>query len=68
MPKNLQQVEYTQFRNILSLAAGQKVKNRGLNTIVYDQDNHPLAILKAASIDALGRCRPAEYYIRCSAA
>ena len=66
MPKNLQQVEYSQFRNILNIAGGQKIKSKGKKTFVYDHDNNMLAVLKAAYIDTFGRTRPAEYFVRCA--
>lgn len=64
MSKKFQQVSYAQFRQAMSRAAGQRVKNKGLDTYVYDHNNHPLAVLKAASMDAFGRIIPAQYFVR----
>lgn len=67
MPKNLQQVDYSQFRQILRTTAGEKVKNKGKKTYVYDHNNHVLAVLKPASIDNFGRTNQAQYFVRCAA-
>lgn len=64
MKAQLKKVDYTHFRRILRLAAGSKIKNKGHKTIVYDQNNHMLAILQSPSMDVFGRTRPAEYFIR----
>ena len=63
MQSQLKEVTYSQFRNIVQTQAGQKIKNRGKTTYLYDQKNRLLAALKTASIDAFGRTRPAAYYI-----
>lgn len=64
MSKHLKKVDYTHFRQIIRIAAGPKIKNKGLKTYVYDQNNHMLAILQSPSIDHFGRTRPAEYFVR----
>ncbi len=64
MPKNFQQVSYSNFRHFLNLAAGRKVKNKGRSTFMYDQNNHMLAVLQSASIDTYGRTQPAQYFVR----
>lgn len=62
--KNLKKVDYSHFRQIIRLAAGPKIKNKGVKTYVYDQNNHMLAILQSPSIDVFGRTRPAQYFVR----
>jgi hypothetical protein len=64
MLNNLKQVNYSQFRHIISVAAGSKIKNKGKKTYVYDQNNHMLAALTTPYIDTFGRSRPTQYFIR----
>lgn len=64
MNKNLKKVDYSHFRHIIRVAAGSKIKNKGHKTIVYDQNNHMLAILQSPSMDVFGRTRPAQYFVR----
>jgi hypothetical protein len=64
MKRIFTQVDYGQFRQFLATTATQKVKNRGFETAIYDQRGDIQAIVHAASIDAKGKCHPAEYYIR----
>lgn len=64
MSQDFQQVNYKQFRNTLELSGGKKVKSNGLMTFIYDRKNRMFAVLKAASIDTLGRASDAEYFIR----
>ena len=63
MPKNLLQVNYHQFRHIINTAGGNKIKNKGASTFVYDDNHHLLAVLKAASVDDLGHTNPTQYYV-----
>lgn len=67
MHKTLQQVNYSQFCYILRTAAGEKIKNTGKQTYVYDQNNRVLAILKPASIDTRGRTSHTQYFARTAA-
>lgn len=67
MQQALQQVNYTRFRQLLSEAAGQKIRNKGMKTYVYDRNNHVLAVLLPAAIDRKGRTRQPQYFIRSAA-
>ena len=62
--KQLKKVDYTRFRQAIRISAGSRIRNKGLKTYVYDQNNHMLAVLKSPSIDMFGRTRPAEYFVR----
>jgi hypothetical protein len=64
MKRIFTRVSYQQFRQYLAGTATQKVKSRGFETAIFDQQGDILAIVHAASIDAKGKCHPAEYYIR----
>lgn len=64
MPNNFQQVDYSQFRQTLQSAAGQRVRNKGKKTIVYDHNNRMLAVLTAGSINMFGKSKPTEYFVR----
>ena len=61
------QVDYRQFRQHLADITTTQVKGKGYETVIYDNYGDIQAILHAASIDSLGRCHPAEYFIRISA-
>lgn len=63
----LQQVNYSEFRQLLSVAAGPKIKSKGKKTYMYDHNNHILAVLKPASIDTFGRTNRAQYFVRSAA-
>ncbi len=58
------QVGYRQFRQYLANIDANKVKSKGYETEIFDQKGNIQAIVHAASIDAKGRCYPAEYYVR----
>lgn len=64
MPNNFQQVDYSQFRQALQSFAGQRVRNKGKRTIVYDHNNRMLAVLAAGSIDLFGKSKPTQYFVR----
>lgn len=64
--RTLQPVTYSVFRQTLNSAAGQKIKHKAYTTVVYDSNNHPLALLKSATIDAFGRSQPTQYFARAS--
>ena len=67
MSNDFQQVSYSQFRNTLKQFGGQKIKSSRFKTVVYDNKNRILAVLKAASIDNRGRSQDAEYFVRYAA-
>jgi hypothetical protein len=64
MTRIFTQVDYQQFRQLLSNTASRKVKTRGFETTIYDREGDILAIVHAASIDDKGNCHPAEYHVR----
>lgn len=64
MASRLQQVDYSEFRQIVRSAAGQKISIRRKQTYLYDHNNDVLAILKPASIDPFGRTSPTQYFAR----
>lgn len=57
-------VDYRRFREHLADFTTTTVEGKGYETIIYDQHGDIQAIVHAASIDNLGRCFPAEYFIR----
>lgn len=59
------QVDYRRFREHLADFTTTTIEGKGYETIIYDQHGDIQAIVHAASIDNLGRCYPAEYFIRC---
>lgn len=61
------QVDYRQFRQHLADITTHTIKGKGFETVIYDRKGDIQAIVHAASIDAQGRCYPAEYYIRSQA-
>lgn len=61
------QVDYRLFRQHLADFKTTTVDSKGYETIIYDQHGDIQAIVHAASIDNLGRCYPAEYFIRTQA-
>lgn len=61
--KQLSQVSYKEFQQTLVTSAARRIKNKRNSTVVYDNKNRLLAMLKNASIDAFGRCQPAQYFI-----
>lgn len=61
------QVNYSGFRAALALHQVGKISSGGYETVIYDQDDLPLAISHAASIDERGRCHPTSYYVRSDA-
>ena len=61
--KKMHEVTYSVFRETLGSASGQRVKNKHNTTVVYDANNHLLAMLKNASIDSFGRSRPTQYFV-----
>lgn len=61
--RNLQPASYANFRHVVESRGARKVRNRGKVTYLYDQRNRMIAMLKSASVDALGRTRPVQYYI-----
>lgn len=61
------QVDYRQFRQFLSLLPDGKVKGKGFETALYDRSGDIQAIVHAASIDELGNCHPAAYFVKTSA-
>lgn len=63
----LQPVNYLQFRQVLDLAAGNKIRNCGRQTYLYDRRGIILAILERASLDKSGRIKPARYLARTTA-
>lgn len=67
MPSNFHQVNYQQFRQALLQSAGQRVRNKGKKTIVYDHNNRMLAVLTTGSINLFGKSKPTEYFIRLAA-
>lgn len=58
-----QSVNYREFRQHLECIATGKVKEKGFETVIYDQQGRIQAIVHAASIDADGNCYPAEYFV-----
>ncbi|MEY3017773.1 MAG: hypothetical protein RL336_908 [Pseudomonadota bacterium] len=58
------QVDYSKFRMANRRFAIGDVRAQGDATVIYDQRNMPVAMMKAASIDAQGRCHSPEYFIR----
>ena len=60
----LKEVNYSYFRHAVQNNAGNKVRQKGKKTYLYDQRNRLLAVLKTASMDAFGRIQPAQYYVR----
>lgn len=60
-------VDYRQFRQHLADFKTTTVDSKGYETIIYDQHGDIQAIVHAASIDNLGRCYAAEYFIRSQA-
>jgi hypothetical protein len=58
------QVDYQQFRRLLGAITTRKVKNKGFETVIYDQQGDVQAIVYAASIDDKGHCHPAEYHVK----
>ncbi|NRB39322.1 MAG: hypothetical protein HRU20_12775 [Pseudomonadales bacterium] len=65
--QKLHQVSCSVFQQTLNTAGGQRVKNKKHKTVVYDNNNRLLAILKNASIDAFGRSQPTQYFISSAA-
>lgn len=61
--KVFKQVDYSEFRQHLSAISTGKVKEKGYETVIYDRKGQIQAILHAASIDSLGKCYPAEYFV-----
>ncbi|HEY9032472.1 MAG TPA: hypothetical protein VIN71_00900 [Pseudomonadales bacterium] len=59
----LQPVSYASFRHALQSRGAFRVKNKGKATILYDQRNRAIAMLKSASVDAFGRIQPVQYYL-----
>lgn len=60
----LKEVNYSHFRHAVQSNAGNKVRQKGKKTYLYDQHNRLLAMLKTASMDAFGRIQPAQYFVR----
>jgi hypothetical protein len=58
------QVDYSKFRMVNRRFAIGDVRAQGDATIIYDQRNMPVAMMKAACIDAQGRCHNPEYFVR----
>jgi hypothetical protein len=61
---NLQQVDYSLFRQALNSTTSRRIKNRGLSTFLYDQNNRIVALMEAAAIDSSGCTHPARYFIK----
>ena len=61
--KKLLHVDYAFFRKTLDVAAGSKIKSKGLSTLLYDKRDRFLALVQAPSIDQEGRCNPAQYFV-----
>ena len=57
------QVEYRQFRQILSQISLGNTGDHGTDTFICDQADEVQAVVQAASIDVEGRCHPARYYV-----
>jgi hypothetical protein len=64
MTRIFTEIDYQQFRQLLGNTATRKVKTRGFETTIFDQDGEILAIVHAASIDEKGNCHAAEYHVR----
>lgn len=58
------QVDYSKFRMASRRFAMGNIRAEGNATIIYDARNRPMAMMKAASIDAEGRCHNPEYFVR----
>jgi hypothetical protein len=58
------QVDYSKFRMANRRFSVGQIRADGDATIIYDAKNRPMAMMKAASIDAEGRCHNPEYFVR----
>lgn len=67
MSRIFTQVDYQQFRQFLDTITTRKIKNKGFETAIYDQQGDIQAIVYAASIDDKGKCHPAEYHVKATA-
>jgi hypothetical protein len=59
-----QQVDYRNFRELLSGASEGYVHKWGRDTCLYDRHNRLIAIMRAARFDIGGRCVPVSYFVR----
>lgn len=56
-------VDYKLFRSSSRHFTMGNVKQMSDSTIIYDRNNNPRAMIKAAGFDHEGRCRNTEYYL-----
>jgi len=58
------QVDYSKFRMANRRFAVGHIRADGDSTIIYDANNRPMAMMKAASIDTEGKCHNPAYFVR----
>jgi hypothetical protein len=64
MSRIFSKVDYQQFRQFLQGISTRKIRNKGYETVIYDNQGDIQAIVYAASIDEKGVCHAAEYHVR----